>query len=495
MDQSEIENILHHLNYRWNLEALAIWKGDKLPFKPHEIYESYNDFISLETLSHIDELEDRHAKTRLRFALIDHYLQRALLPHETEMRAWMQGASAHVHDEKIRFREIITWCQKDSTYEKRKVLAKETGPLCKFLRVFAINYWDILLKILENEFGFKDYVDYCGEKKGIDYHHYYLLVKDLLHETDELYFAAMEQWSREHFNLPLDALSRFDAINLLGLCQFDAMLPPKDLKEMPSFFQCWGIDLNNFPGLHLDLGHEDGKSAQAMCFILQAPEEVYIMIKPQGGWVDVETLWHELGHGLSAIFVSPELSMVDKDMATSYNLSESFAFLLQNMALSAPFLKKYFGLNLEDSEKIAHYKVLRDFSLFRRYAAKFLAEYEMFNNGDISNGEVYSQLMVRHTGFCYQPECHLFDLAPEFYCLDYLLAWMAEANMEEYLSSHLGDNWMFRKDTGSILKKWWGQGNLFEIDRFLDQNDLGHLTPDRLLKRWKRVSVEGPGNH
>ncbi len=26
-DQIEIENILHHLNYRWNVEALAQWEG------------------------------------------------------------------------------------------------------------------------------------------------------------------------------------------------------------------------------------------------------------------------------------------------------------------------------------------------------------------------------------------------------------------------------------------------------------------------------------
>ena len=54
---SEVENILHLLNYRWNLQALALWKGDKIPFKAYELYEGYDDFISLETLSKIDHFD------------------------------------------------------------------------------------------------------------------------------------------------------------------------------------------------------------------------------------------------------------------------------------------------------------------------------------------------------------------------------------------------------------------------------------------------------
>ena len=94
LSRSDIENTLHHLNYRWNLEALSLWKGDKAPFKAYEMYEGYDGFISLDTLSAIDAMDGGDGKRQLRFALIDHYLQRALLPHENEMRSWMRGAAA-----------------------------------------------------------------------------------------------------------------------------------------------------------------------------------------------------------------------------------------------------------------------------------------------------------------------------------------------------------------------------------------------------------------
>jgi len=38
---TELENILHHLNYRWKLEALAQWKGVKGPSGLYRIYEGF----------------------------------------------------------------------------------------------------------------------------------------------------------------------------------------------------------------------------------------------------------------------------------------------------------------------------------------------------------------------------------------------------------------------------------------------------------------------
>lgn len=484
-DQIEIENILHHLNYRWNIEVLAQWEGVRVPFQPYQIYDGYEIFISHDTLERIDKLKNKTAGTRLKYALIDHFLQRSLLPHESEMQTWMRGAAAIVNGKKIYFRDIIPWCQKSSTYKSRQILQKETGPLCKLLEPFALNYWNILLDILEEEFGFNSYINYCQKKKGIDYLYFYNYFKNFLLKTDNLYFNAMEYWTRKRFGLPLNKLTRFDAINILSLVEFDDVFPEKAMGKLVGFFNKWSIDLKKTRGLNLELEREEKKSSQAICFILQVPEEVYILMQPEGGWVDLETLSHELGHGLSAVFTSSELSMIDREMATSYSLSESYAFLLQNMALSRPFLKEYLGMDTRDVKELFHYKMLKDLSVFRRYAAKFISEFEMFKKRDLSDGESYARLMARYTGFYHQPESHLFDLVPEFYSLDYLLGWMGESIMERYLSESLGTGWMLRHETGDILKKWWSQGNRLDIFQFFEINGLGPLTADLLLKRWK----------
>jgi hypothetical protein len=217
------------------------------------------------------------------------------------------------------------------------------------------------------------------------------------------------------------------------------------------------------------------------------PEEVYILMNPEGGWIDLETLWHELGHGLSAVFTSPDLSIVKKDLATSFSLSEAFAFLNQNLTLSLPFLADYLGFAPGVSEELHYDKILKDLSMFRRYSAKFLAEYKMFSTGNLSDGRPYAELMARYTGFYYQPESHLFDLVPELYTLDYVLGWLAETVMESHLKERLGSGWMFSQGAGRILKEWWQQGNQHDIPMFLEVNGLEPLNADRIMKRWKEV--------
>ena len=487
MDAVEIETMLQQLNYRWRRRALLSWKGEASALEEAQVYEGCEDFLNLRTLSRIDAIQDAFQKHRLRYCLIDHLLQQRLMPHENELRTWQRGASAEVDNEKVYFNEIIPWCQKSSTYEKRRVLEKETSGLCKFLSPFALNCWEVLLNLLHDELGVENYVDYCRQKKNIDYSHYYKLLRRLLSETDELYWSAMDRWSRKRFKRPLKALSRFDGMNLLSLSEFDTLVPAGAFVKSMSFFRRWQMDLDHIPGLHLEIGNDGAQSTQALCLVLKAPEEVYVLMRPEGGWIDIETLWHELGHGLSAVFTSSSLSVVEREMATSSSLSEAFAFLVQNIVLSAPFLQEYIGLDSADSTTIVYYKVLRDLAVFRRYAAKFLIEYEMFTMGDISNGDRYTEKMNRYTGFYYQPESHLFDLTPEFYSLDYILGWMTEAILETYLDDRLGHSWMFDGQTGSILRHWWHQGNRLDIAGFLEHNDLGTLSHDHLLRRWRTV--------
>jgi hypothetical protein len=128
--------------------------------------------------------------------------------------------------------------------------------------------------------------------------------------------------------------------------------------------------------------------------------------------------------------------------------------------------------------------------VFRRYAAKLLVEYDMFQKEDFENGERYGKWLRQGTGFIYQPECHLLDLAPEFYCLDYVLAWMAVPLMERYLVDQCGGEWIYSKTTGRILKRWWRDGNRYDIFSFMERNDLGNLNMEPLVTRWLQIVDE-----
>jgi hypothetical protein len=433
-------------------------------------------------------MPDDKTRHRIRHGLIDHYLQRKLMPHETEMQAWSRGAAAHVDGEKIYFLEVIPWCQKSSTLLKRQKLQQETGPLCKLLKPFVVNYWNIVLDSLTGELGFDGYIDYCSHKKNIDYHRLYQQMQTLVEQTDTYYFRAMNAWSRQRFNRPVIELTRFDAIYLLSLAQWDRLCPVQHLESTMRFFNHWGLDPNQYPGLHLHVQPQAGKSAQAISIMVRIPEEVHLLMRPEGGWIDIETLWHELGHGLSAVTTDPSLPAVDRDLSTTFNLSEAYAFLLQRLALSRPVLESVMGVPEETVSTILYYKDLKDLSVFRRYAAKFISEYEMFSNGDLTDGRPYAETMARITGFYHQPESHLFDLVPEFYCADYLLGWLGEAVLSDHMAERFGDYGCLEPDSGEWLHSLWRQGNGADIFAFFEDNGLGELTAAPLLRRWKRFS-------
>lgn len=483
-----LTSAIQALNVRWSRQALALWQGLPPEHAPDRLYAGFEAVLTPETIAGASDIPDDKTRTRIRHGLIDHYLQRQLMPHETEMQAWSRGAAAHVDGEKIYFRDVIPWCQKSSTLAKRQRLQQETGPLCKLLKPFAVNYWKVVLDTLTAEFDFDNYIDYCRQKKGIDYHRLYRQVKVLVDQTDAYYFAAMDAWSHARFNLPVQQLTRFDAIYLLSLGQWDRLCPVNAPEETLGFFRHWGLDPAHHPGLHLDLSTSAEKSAQAITVMVRIPREIHILMRPEGGWVDVETLWHELGHGLSAVSTDPSLSEVDRELATAFNLSETYAFLLQRMALSRPVLERVMGLPEATVATIGYYKDLKDLSVFRRYAAKFISEYEMFTGGDLTDGQPYADTMARITGFYHQPESHLFDLVPEFYCADYLLGWMGEAVLADHLTGRFGEYGCLDPRAGEWLKSLWRQGNAADMFAFFETNGLDELTAAPLLRRWRRLS-------
>jgi hypothetical protein len=481
-----IEEALLTLNYRLGLRALNVTMGNEPTGQDRSLYDGFHDLLDPDTVKNLRQKGPQSRQEKRTFhTLLGHCLQYAALPYENELSMWMQGAAAEVDGDKIYLRDVHNWCQKRSDLRTRRIMEKETSSLSKFLRPFALSVWEVVLDLIEKEFQYRDYVAYCQDKKGIDYSTQFSNIREVLAATDDLYFYAMDEWARNSLGVPLGEANRFDCIYLVGLGEFDYLFPSSmPMVDHLGFFRLWQMDVDCIPSLHLHTIYSEKKGSQGITFPLWIPQEVHVVLNPQGGWIDLETLFHEMGHALSAVFTSPSLSPPEKDFNPSNTLTEAFAFLIQNMCFSPCFLHRHLGLKPKDIETIRHYKALKDMAFFRRYAAKFLAEYRMHAEKAMENGAIYASVLKKHTGFSYNPETQLFDLAPELYSLDYVNAWMAEVNLEKILSQNLGEEWMFNREAGDVMREWWKVGNSYELDEFFEREGIGTLSSSDLLNRW-----------
>jgi hypothetical protein len=448
--------------------------------------------LALTTLARIDAVEDLPLRHGLRHRFIDLYLQERLRAHEAEMQVMIRGAAAHVNGQKIYLREVIPWCQGDHSWEERQRLQKETSALCRFLKPYLLAHWEESLACLRRDLGYADYKTYCQEKKGVVYEGLRAQMVAFLEATRSLYFDAMAEWCRLRFDRPLSDLTRFDAIHLLGWGGCEVSLPPNACHDSLNLLDTWEMSLAGIDGLKLHVSASGEGGAQAMTLLLRVPGEVHIVMAPSGGWIDLETLWHELGHGMAAALTPAGLPLAERELATDHSLSEAYAFLLQDVILGKQPLVEVLGLDRPSACRLGYYKALRDLAVFRRYAAKFIWELEFFHGRDLDDGGPYADLMRHHTGFYHQPESHLFDLTPEFYCCDYLRGMLLAKQLATFLEKADGTDWPLSTATGAQLRSWWRQGHAADMDTFCAANQIPSASAQSLAAHWAVALASGP---
>jgi hypothetical protein len=426
--------------------------------------------------------EERALLRRLFFGCVEAHVQRLLAPLDDAAAFVLAGSGVRVNGEFVHYFDITPWLQRQDSLEARAELARgmervyqATNPLLARL----LTDEDRLLRSL----GFGGYLGWCRAKKGLGYSEALPRLKESLSRTAPLYFERMEAWVGAEYGRPLSQLSRFDCIHLLRLKGFDHLFPPAGLKRVPALLGRMGLEVNH-PHIRLDLSVHRRKNPQAVCLGVRIPEEIHLVLKPQGGLLDAETLLHELGHALSLAHFGPRLPFEYRYLPANRGLSEAFAFLLQGLLGSEPFLSAL-GLSGAEASVLRRMKRLKDLALWRRYAAKLTSEVRMWEAGGPGDGALYGATLTRHTGFRYEPAGYLADLEPEFYAADYLRAWMAEAQLAALLEREFGEGWPLDPRSGELLRSLWREGERHTLERVLERLGLSPFDTGTLERRFQ----------
>src|SRR6185436_4608668 len=90
-----------------------------------------------------------------------------------------------------------------------------------------------------------------------------------------------------------------------------------------------GLDAEAGGRITYDTADRVHKRPRAFCAPVRVPDEVYLVIRPHGGYVDYRAFWHELGHALHFANASRELPFEDRWLGDN-SVTECYAMLFEH---------------------------------------------------------------------------------------------------------------------------------------------------------------------
>jgi hypothetical protein len=135
-------------------------------------------------------------------------------------------------------------------------------------------------------------------------------------------------------------LTRADALALFRAPEFDAYFPSGAMVATVRVqLDAMGVDPAAGGRVRYDVGERPGKRARAFCAPVRVPDEVHLVLRPQGGAGDWRTLLHEVGHALHFGHTRADLPFEFR-WAGDASVTEGYAMLFDHLTHDAGWLMR-----------------------------------------------------------------------------------------------------------------------------------------------------------
>ncbi len=432
----------------------ALKTGDIIQLHPIPVADDTVAFLR-RSLIQADAAEARARIERVLFGCMDLVLVQETASLADMLKFYMERGRMHVGSEKIPALELVSWVQAQSDFDKREEIRKEMNIYLKgIINPMLLGMTELSIKTITEKFGFDNCAKYYEGKKGVSFAECVPIFEAYLEETAETYLRRMRPWIDKKIGRPFENLSRYHALHLLRISRFDHIFPASRLTELVlNTFKPLGLDLSSREDIVLDISDDPEKNPDGICVGVEIPGQIFVLMKPVGGLIDVETLLHEMGHAFFLSHFDPELPVEYRRLYRSPALDETFAFLFMDLLDNRSWLTEIAGMLPADANVLINLFRAKRLCLIRRHIGKFLTEKEFYEKGDIKNFQPYCDHLNRATGFVYEPQAYLIDNEPDFYALDYLNAWAAANVLRSFLEENYGEVWYRKPEAGVFLKK------------------------------------------
>ena len=456
----------------------------------------YDRFPELFTREAVDELEGMYAaaqgddKRRLAYLLvftIDGFIGLQTRHLGDELANTESQTLIEVDGESIGLRQAGVAQANEPDRERRgRIQAARLAATEEHLNPLLDTIWR-RCHDLAVELGYPDYKELYAEIKGLDYDLIRAELEGFLHDTAGLYERSMDRLGRERLGIPLAELRFSDIPRLWRAPEFDDVFAADGLvATLRATLAGMGIDLDAQPNVHLDTEVRELKIPRAFCSPVRVPDEIYLVVLPQGGQDDYQALLHEAGHTEHFAHVAPDLPF-EYRMLGDNAVTEGFAFTFDHLILNRRWLDTYLGYT--DVDEFLRFANVSDLYFMRRYAAKLSYEVQLHSQtgplGDMA--AVYSAHLSEALMVDVPPQSYLLDVDDAFYAASYLRAWMLEGAWRMMLQDRHGMEWFRDEAAGAWIRQLWAHGQHYTAEQLLLKNGGGRLNTDPLRHHLERA--------
>jgi len=280
-----------------------------------------------------------------------------------------------------------------------------------------------------------------------------------LSRTRDMYHELLGERLRRVLGLAPGQAERSDAAWLFRDAAFDDVFGAADLVPTArGQVGEMGLDLDAGGRIRLDTEERERKRARAFCAPVRVPDEVYLVTRPFGGYMDYRTFWHELGHALHFANAARALPFEHRWLGDN-SVTEAYAMLFEHMLAQPVWLRRYVRLSGERLAAFTRDQAFNLLAIVRRYAAKLRYETLVHRMASLDGAApLYVELLTDATGFRYLPDDALLDFDDGFYAARYLRAWQLEAMLGDGFRERFDEDWFRNPRSGPALLELLARG-------------------------------------
>jgi hypothetical protein len=479
VEAADREYYLHYSGQKPTLELADVNQRLGGPFTPAALQ------AVLEAREATDDVQERRRLTALAMMVAQLCMERELAPIADELGTMQAMATIDVDGETIGYYAASVAVQNEEDRDRRERIDE-----ARLREVERLNHLrERLLRrhhALVLDLAFSGYVDFYTELKGIDFAALGVTMRGFLDRTADLWRDAVTPWFEEAVGVPFAEGRRHDLVALMRMRDRDAWFTRDAmLPALRSTLLGLGIALDDQPNVHVDLEDRPSKTPRAFCASVRVPDEIYLVLRPTGGYQDWRALFHEAGHTEHFAHVDAQRPVEDRRLGDN-SVTEAFAFTFEHLLVDRTWLAENtpaHGADLDLFQRRVHTIYLY---YIRRYAAKIIYELELHGAGpDRLDGraERYVELLDDALGVRHDGRMFLDDVDPGFYAAQYLRAWMLEAQLKERWHGLHGERWWRPDAAGSELRRLWTLGQALPADALATELGMDGLGVEALERR------------